>query len=96
MTSHQLVDSPCSICIVRTMCDNICLEGTIYLIEHEVADEPMQRVLIRGCDPKYKSDTITINSNHNGQFRTFKMEIREGQITSFMLTTRDPFDLRKE
>jgi len=96
MTSHQLVNSPCNICIVRTMCDQICLEGTIHLVEHENADGPMKRVIMRGCDPKYKVDTITITSNHNKQFRTFKMEVREGQVTSFMLTTRDPFDLATE
>ncbi len=96
MTSHLLVDSPCNICIVRTMCDQICREGTIHLVQHEDADEPMQRVIIRGCDPKYKADTVTITSNHSGQFRTFKMEVKEGRATSFILTTREPFDLRKE
>ncbi len=96
MTSRKLFDSPCNICIVRTMCDEICIEGTIHLVEHEDADEPMQRVIMRGCDPMYKKDTITVSSNHSGQFRTFKMEVREGQVTSFMLKHRDPFDLAAE
>jgi hypothetical protein len=77
------------------MCDQICLEGTIHLVEHEDADGPMQQVIIRGSDARY-NDKVTVSSNYRGQFRTFLMKVTEGQVAYFILDHKEPFDLREE